>query len=564
MFIRTAILTVAIAAGAYAEPAKFTPMKFEAQNGQTVDAERGEFTVPENRTKPGSRPITIKFVRFKSTAAKPGHPIVYLAGGPGGSGHGAATTGRFALFMALREFGDVIAYDQRGTNESGPKMLCEEQYLINPGEPLDRAKGGATAAAAARKCADRLRASGVDLAGYNTKENAADLEDLRKALGAQKLILWGISYGTHLAAATLRYHPQTVDRVILAGIEGPDDTYKLPSDQQTLLDDIAMHAARSGAHPDLLAGISRVLRELEARPKTVALTDPRNGQSASFVFGKLDFQMMLADMLFAPADFAGLPDLVARLDEGDWTALGLGAARRRFGSVPSAMTMAMDCASGITAARRQRIAEEARHTLLGDAINMPFPEICAGISVPDAGDEFRGPLVSDVPALLISGTLDGRTRPRQAEELRRTMPNAQHLVIENAGHSDPLFLSTPKILEAMKTFLRGETVKERYVAIEPPRFLPRRKAVNVSDEVLARYAGNYRIDDKNVRRVVKAGSVLYTMREGSQPYALRPFSQTEFFYEFLPSTVRFEMNGGKVVAMIFKGPDGVEQRAVKE
>jgi len=565
MFIRAALLTVAIAAGVSAAPAKFTPMTFKSDGGQSVEAEKGEFTVPENRSNPNSRSITIRFIRFKSTAAKPGNPIVYLAGGPGGSGIGAAASARFPLFMALREHADVIAYDQRGTNESGgADMRCTEDFLINPGELLDRAKGGAILAAAVRKCADRLRANGIDLAGYNTRESAADLEDLRKAIGAEKLVLWGISYGTHLGIATLRYQPQAVERVILAGIEGPDDTYKLPSDQQTLMEEIAHLAAREGTHPDLLAAINRVSRELEAHPKPVTLTDPRANRSATFVLGKLDLQAALAGMLTAPESFAGVPDLIARLEQGDWIALGLLAAPFRLGNPPSAMSTAMDCASGISAARKQLIADEARRTLLGDAINLPFPEVCAGMTVPDLGDAFRGPLVSDVPALLISGTLDGRTRPRQAEELRRTMPNAQHLVIENAGHSDPLFLSTPKILEAMKAFLRGEPLRERYVTAPPAKFLPVRKVANVSDDVLARYAGTYRIDEKNTRRVLKAGSLLYTLREGSQPFAIRPSSETEFFYEATPSTIRFEVVDGKVVAMIFKGPDGVERRAVRE
>lgn len=568
MNIRKALLTVAIAlltGAASAAPAKFTPMTFEANDGQKVAAEKGEFTVPENRGKPGSRNITIRFVRFRSTASKPGHPIVYLAGGPGGSGMGAATGSRFPLFMSFREHADVIAYDQRGINESGgADVRCTEEYMVMPNAPLDRVKSSGPVVAAMRKCAERITAAGVALGAYNTRESAADLEDLRKALGAEKLVLWGISYGAHLGAAALRYHPQSIDRVILAGIEGPDDTYKLPSDQQTLMEDIARLAAKDGKHPDLLGAIARLTRELEARPKSVSLTHPLNNQTATFVFGKLDLQMALADMLFAPDSFAGMPDFISRLEEGDWTTLGLMAGRRRFGSVPSGMQVAMDCASGISAARKQRIAEEAKVTLLGDAINMPFPEICAGVNVPDAGDAFRGPVVTDAPALLISGTLDGRTRPRQAEELRLTMPNAQHLVIENAGHSDPLFLSTPKILEAMKAFLRGEPLRERILTAPAPQFLPVRKVANVSDDVLARYAGNYRIDDKNVRRVIKAGSVLYTLREGSQPMVIRPSSDTEFFYESTPSTIRFETKDGKVVAMVFRGPDGVEQRAVKE
>lgn len=212
-------------------------------------------------------------------------------------------------------------------------------------------------------------------------------------------------------------------------------------------------------------------------------------------------------------------------------------------------------------AQRQRGAENP----LGDAINAPFPEVCAGVNVPDAGDAFRSPLRSDIPALLISGTLDGRTRPRQAEELRLGMPNAQHLVIDGAGHSDPLFLSSPEILEAMKGFLRGEPLRERVIALPPVRFLPVRNVVAVGDDVLARYVGTYRVDEKSTRRVLKAGSLLYTMRGSSPPFAIRAMSETELFHEGTGDTVRFEIDGsGKVTAMVFRTAAGEERRAPRE
>jgi pimeloyl-ACP methyl ester carboxylesterase len=541
-------------AGLRARPSsvKFTPHQFKANNGTVVEAELGEFQVPENRTKKDSRPLNIRFIRFKSTAAKPGNPIVYLAGGPGGSGIGAATSStRFPLFMAMREFGDVIAYDQRGTNQSDPQTRCTEEYLVAAGEPFDRARAGAAVADAVRRCAQRL--SDVDVTALNTREGAADLNDLRLALGAPKLILWGISYGTHLSIATLRYHPEAVERVILAGIEGPDDTYKLPSDQETLMEEIARLANHDGKSRDLLASINALLRELQARPKTVSLTHPLTGHAIAMTVGKLDLQRVLANMLVGPDTFRGMPEFVARLEQGDWLSLALAVAPERFGSAPSLMSVAMDCASGISAARRQRIASEAQWTLLGDAINQPFPEICAGLDVPDAGEPFRAALHSDVPALLISGTLDGRTRPRQAEELRRTMPNAEHLVIEGAGHSDPLFVSSPKILESMKAFLRGEPLRERYITLPPVTFQALRPIANVPSDVLARYAGTYRLPSTRLK-IVNAGGLLYAIQEGRSPVALRPLSATEFFADSLSETFHFEEH-----ALRFG-----EHRAVKE
>ena len=89
--IRLAVAAV-LAVNLYAEPAKFEPYQFKAGNGTVVDAEMGEIRVPENRSKPDSRKLAIRFVRFKSTSPNPGPPIVYLAGGPGGAGTGATMT----------------------------------------------------------------------------------------------------------------------------------------------------------------------------------------------------------------------------------------------------------------------------------------------------------------------------------------------------------------------------------------------------------------------------------------------------------------------------------------
>ena len=79
------------------------PYVFENAKGEKVDAELGVLLVPENRRDPRSNLIELAFVRFKSTAQTPGPPVVYLAGGPGGSGSGTATGSRFPLFMAMRE-----------------------------------------------------------------------------------------------------------------------------------------------------------------------------------------------------------------------------------------------------------------------------------------------------------------------------------------------------------------------------------------------------------------------------------------------------------------------------
>ncbi len=568
--IRMLIVVVLVAGSACAAPPalRLKPITFTNAAGKTVEAEAGELRVPERRGVPKSGIVTLKFVRFKATSPRPGPPIFYLAGGPGSSGIQTAKEARFPLFMAMREFGDVIALDQRGAGDSRPDLDCDEPFAAPFDKPLHRS-AIASMIAAESKCAARLRRSGIDLAGYNTRESAADLEDLRKALGAEKIVLWGTSYGTHLATAALRHYGPNIDRVILLGVEGPDDTWKLPGDQQNLLEEIARLAAADPAiHrrlPDFLSSLKNVLAELETRPKRVPLVHPMNGQKLDVVVGKLDLQVLVSQLLTSPETFSGLPDLVSRLERGDWTALALLAARQRSGEAPRAMPVAMDCASGASEARRKRIAEEASRTLLGDAINLPFPDLCAALNVPDLGDAFRAPLKSDVPALLISGTLDGRTPPRQAAELAAGMPNAVQVVIDGAGHSDPLFLSSPQILLAMQEFMRtGKTAHTR-IQVTPKRFDSIETVVELPESTLEKYVGVYRVTPKIKRRVVKAGNVLYTIRDGGLPIPIRPTSPTTFFGEGQRTQIQFELDAkGNAVAMVFKQADGTMQRDPKQ
>lgn len=541
-------------------PLTFETIQFQPASGPAIPAEMGTLAVPESRSGASGKTLHLKFVRFRSTSKTPGPPIVYLAGGPGGSGIEAAKGARLPLFLALREHGDVIAFDQRGTGASEPKMDCPDLYFLPFDRPVDRAESEAILAAGMKGCFERLRREGIEPNAYTTLESAHDLDDLRKALGAPKISLWAISYGTHLALATLKAHGEGIDRAILAGVEPLAGTLKRPADQEALLGTIAALSrkdpALAKAVPDLRASIARVLESLRRQPRTVDLVHPVAGQPAPITVGALDFQAALAGMLEGPATFAGLPDFVARLEKGDWTALALDALRFRASRLPNAMSVAMDCASGASPDRLARIVTEAKSALLGDAINVPFPGICRGLGVPDLGDGYRRPFASKVPVLLISGTLDGRTPPANADEVAKSFPNARSLVIEGAGHSDPLFLSSPKILEAMRAFLAGGRGGSGRIALEPVRFVPPRTVVELPAEALARFAGTYRFGEGETRRVFQAGSLLYSQRGQGQPLPIRPFSPTEFFWEGMPGVARFEAGAdGRAQAMLFD-PDG--------
>jgi pimeloyl-ACP methyl ester carboxylesterase len=463
----------------------FGPYRCEARSDESTDAEWGTLTVPENRRVRGSNAITLAMVRFRATTGRPGDPIVYLAGGPGESGIETARGRHFPLFTALREAGDVIVLDQRGTGHSRPALRCDENAWRSPlARPLRRNAMLRAARDRSAACAARLRRSGIDLSGYNTVESADDLNNLRAALGAERVHLLGVSYGTHLALAALRRHSPRIGRCILGGAEGPDHTYKLPSTIQSFLEKIAAriraHPAWSARLPDFVSKVRDVLTRLENDPVVVPLPDPASGRAVDVGLGRFDVEYATAAGLADTRVIARLPAWYEAMSRGDFSLPAREPVLARYlfhgkrGLGKNAMALLMDCASGASPGRMAQIENEAADpgNVLGRAIDFPFPEITSAWGVPDLGEAFRTPVEADNPALFFSGSWDCRTTPANIEEVRRGLPDSAVIRVEGAGHTD-VFLSCPDAAQTMIRFLRGETVDITTRTADPPfRFAP--------------------------------------------------------------------------------------------
>ncbi|WP_045049915.1 alpha/beta fold hydrolase, partial [Rouxiella chamberiensis] len=147
--------------------------------------------------------------------------------------------------------------------------------------------------ATAAKCVAFWRQAGVDLGAYTTAESADDLDDLRRALGVPRISLWGMSYGTHLALATVRLHGKGLERVVLMGTEGPDDTLKLPLSSDALLQELTPLARRDG-FDDLAGSAKRVLQALREQPRQGR---SRMHDGRQVTIGEFDAQILIANAL---------------------------------------------------------------------------------------------------------------------------------------------------------------------------------------------------------------------------------------------------------------------------
>jgi len=441
------------------------------RDGKTLSAQRGHFDVPEDRRLPKSRTIRLHYLRLRSTATKPAFPLVYLAGGPGSSGISAVTGALSSVFAALAEIGDVILLDQRGVGESNSIPPCPTLPLIGEVR-LTREALTERYRTELQRCWTFWRDNGVAIDGYNTVQSAADIEELRRHLNAEKLNLFGISYGTHLAQAFVKYHAASVHRVILASCEGLHQTVKRPASVDAVIEKVAdmleADPATRAAFPDLPALMRSVHVKLDREPIRVRIPNAASGTDV--VVSGFALQLIAGQFIRTPTQLSMLPLFYTQIDRGDYSGL-IRIYSQAGASYPPirGMTEAMDLASGISRQRLTAVTAEARKSIVGDALNFPVPQLQGMFPGVDLGDEFRAPLRSRVPALLIAGTLDGRTPLAEQREVGAQFERPSWIVVENAGHD--VVLSAPAIPNLMTRFLGGEALGSMRLQLPTVKFL---------------------------------------------------------------------------------------------
>jgi pimeloyl-ACP methyl ester carboxylesterase len=450
----------------------FSPFTFTAEGGATADADSARLVVPMNRSPvrgstAAGRTVSLPVVRFRGTSSGPGVPVIYLSGGSG-SGIAAARGPRFAMFQALRQTGDVIVFDLRGAGRSQPRITCPGDEPLTIDRPLDYAGLVAVLRRNAERCAAALRAGGIDPSGFNLRETVEDIEAIRVALGAEKVSLVGISTGSEIGLEYVRRHGGHVAHAVLAGVQGPDQTVDLPSDQEAVLREIAAlgRARQASPGPDFVATLQSVITRLRTSPATVRVRDRRIGDSVTVRLGELDAQLLASAMLGDRRQSAMLPALIGAAAAGQYAPLAGVKLEASRGGINSAFEALQDCQTGVAQARRAARAREAETSLLGWG-TLDFPEHCAGWGVAELDASWRAPVRSSASVLLISGTLDGRTSVRNAAEVLRGLRNGSHLVIASASHGDDLFLSSPRIVPTIVGFLRGERPAELRLHADP-------------------------------------------------------------------------------------------------
>ncbi|MFD7628695.1 alpha/beta fold hydrolase [Streptomyces sp. NPDC059851] len=451
------------------------------------EARCGTLTVPENRTEPNSRKITlgVAIVPAATDEPKP-DPIVWLAGGPGDDAVGEA---KMAIDGGLNRDRDVIFMSQRGTYSADPQLTCPNIDEFNA-----RATGlvyGAPATerlhvAATRACRERLAARGADLSAYNDTESAADYADLRAALGVDQWNVFGISYGTHLALIYMRQHPEGLRSVGIDGILPPataGSALTWSSAKQGfdgLFKACVQDPACNRRYPNLSATFERLVRELEAEPVTTTVTLPDSQKQVKVV---LDGGALVNWLTSATHVAEGVPRSVDELAHGKPQRVAQQWAAGKYspqaiGRVAHGLVYGVFCSEWTpyeTRAQALRGGQDA-YPSFPRSVQAQAPQLtslredCDVWNVPAAPRSIREATRSDVPTLALSGGFDAQTGAANGPYVARTLPRATVVTVPYEPHV--VFATSKCAQEITVSFFDNPTAPNTACLnhLKPPEF----------------------------------------------------------------------------------------------
>ena len=398
-------------------------------------AECGAIRVFENRTTKQGRTIDVTFARWPAHNQPATGVVFFLAGGPGASGAGLARDIE-GWARPLLSTMDLVVVEQRGTWFSHA-LHCARESEARPASGF----GHIFDPAWVQQCRDFLERH-ADLRLYTTELAAGDLDDVRTALGYERISLYGGSYGTRLAQAYMRQFPDRTRAVVLDGVMPPDVKAPLTyaaSAQQALdrvIDDCASRPACRNVHPTLRADFGRVQDRFRDGPVATSVTPP--GRSpVPVLMTRGDFGYAVRGILYAPHLINNLPDWIGAASTGDLSAFAQQYWDRQLAfsrTFATGLHFSVLCAEDVAFVDPAEIDAATARTFLGRYVIDEYRAACALWPVTPVTVDVHRLVTTAVPTLLISGAFDPVTPPAFADRVAKALPLARHLVSPRGAH----------------------------------------------------------------------------------------------------------------------------------
>ena len=415
-----------------------TPCEVPGPSPSVKDKARcGTFEVFEDREHKAGRKIALKIVVYSATGTDQApDPLFYIPGGPGSAATEDAPY--VAQQMAkIREHRDLVFVDQRGTGGSNP-LNCN---FFNP-KDLQSYLGDYFPLPDVRKCREELEPK-ANLKLYTTEIAVDDLEDVRRALGYEKINIIGGSYGTRVAQVFLKRHPHGVRAIILHGVSPTNQLMPRDFPQHTeraLYGVIAECAADKDCHeafPNLEGDAKTVLAKLLHGPVDVEVKRGNSNETVRISLSRDLVAEAIRYMLYQAGAARQIPLFIHVAAQGNFVPLAKAAINYRAQIVATGsngMYLSVTCAEDLPLIKAGEGERNAANTFLGDYRLRQQRAACALWPRGKIPADYTQPTVSDVPVLILTGQWDPVTPPIYGDIAAKNLSHSLHVIVPHGGH----------------------------------------------------------------------------------------------------------------------------------
>jgi pimeloyl-ACP methyl ester carboxylesterase len=305
----------------------------------------------------------------------------------------------------------------------------------------------------------------ADLTAYNSAANAADVNDLRLALGYDQVNLWSISYGTRLALEVMRDHPQGIRSVVLDSVYPPDaDLYlETPANMDRafnmLFDRCAADASCSQAYPDLRQIFFETAEKFNADPISQEITNPLTGESYTALLDGDTFMLLIFRLLYDTSTIPLLPKIIYDASQGDLEMIAQirGLLLMKMEAISRGMYYSVLCheENPFSTIEAHQTVLEGYPQLAGvfenGATGKLGYQICEGWESGQAAVLENQPVNSAIPALVMAGEFDPIAPPAWGKHAAETLESASYFEYPTVGHGASVVAGCPQ--EMMVAFL---------------------------------------------------------------------------------------------------------------
>jgi pimeloyl-ACP methyl ester carboxylesterase len=421
----------------------------------------GTLDVFEDRSANAGRKISLNIVVVPAETTAPRQaPVFWLEGGPGAAATQAIGPVSQQYLRGVRADRDLVFVDQRGTGKSNP-LKCDD--IGETPANLDRYFGPLFPIDSIRACREKLQKV-ADLRRYTTSIAMDDLDEVRAALGYERIDLAGASYGTLAALVYMRQHPTRVRAAFLIGVVPPGFRLPLPFARASenaldhLMTDCAADQTCHTAFPNLRDEFAAVLARFERVPLTVTMADPVTKELRPVTLERESYVERLRAMLYTTAGARFVPIVVHRAFLQDFIPFQTIAMRFNPGGPATSrgMYFSVTCAEAAPFISEAEIVRETQGTFLGDRRLRAHLAACKEWPRADVPKNFIDPVKSGSPVILFSGDADGATPEWFAEAALKSLPNGRQIKAPHTGHQ----IDGPCTWDLMAAFFKNPSVRD--------------------------------------------------------------------------------------------------------